>query len=211
MSLAASIPARNRSTMRPRPTAREPLTVTTSPGSRKRQQPGSGRIGGGPHAASLRFGQGVEERRHCVADEEDAVDLGRGERPGEFAVEALAAAPSSSMSPSTATRLPPASGERRAEHGERRTHRCRAGIVALVDQGQCAAPPRKFAAAAAPWQRLEPGQRFGSACEDPRQPPRPRRARRASSSTQCRPGTGSAKRKTAPRRAVSTDELPRSK
>ena len=120
------------------PTAREPLTSTTSPGRRSpraRSQPP--RRPCRPRAASTPSRAGRVPARER-ADGDELGDAGARDLLADLAVEGRrASSPSSAISPSTATRRrPPASSARCVE---RRAHRDRVRVVAVVDQRHAAA------------------------------------------------------------------------
>ena len=114
--------------------ASDPLIITASPARtaveqerrelRRVRRPG----------ALLRRREILEQQLHHRTAGKDQIDAGRVNRFLQAACRSAEASPSSSMSPSTATRRGKSVARHGGHGGERRPHGGRIGVVALVDQ-----------------------------------------------------------------------------
>ena len=133
---AAARPARaaraSASATRSRPTPREPFTSTVSPGrSSAGSSAAAARGVGDARAPRRRTPSAISAAQRADGDEQRRRRARRACAPISRCKRALVAGPSSSMSPSTATRR---AGRGRGEVVERGAHRHRVGVVAVVDQ-----------------------------------------------------------------------------
>src|SRR5215831_8135670 len=126
-------------------------------GSQEAEQCIDSVIGGWPQSTPIRLRQSVVECRDRVPHEEDPVDPRSGKRHGELAVKAVRRL--AEFQHIAEHRHPSGTSSWRncSEDPECCAHHCRTRVVALVDQSQRTAAPRKFVPSTAPRQLLKPG------------------------------------------------------
>ena len=137
----------------------EPLTMTASPG-RIAARDRVDRVRRTSAAWAATLASAARRRGSASAGRRRRRGRSRSPRSPRRAPRAGAAPsrPSSIMSPSTAMRRPPRPQLDCAEIRERRAHRGRVGVVALVDQQSLAVADGEHGALAAPDRRLQVGE-----------------------------------------------------